>query len=79
MLCSGSDTYALADRRASVGLIWAMFSRQLAAGLQRSIVDRFKDLRVEQLGVATLKRETHQDKGVSQSLHSDTNGPVALV
>lgn len=79
MLCSSLDTYTLANRRAGVGLIWAVFSRQLTAGLQRGVVDRFKDLYVEQLSFVTLERETHQDKSIGQPLHSDTNGPVEFV
>lgn len=76
---SGSDTYALANRTAGVGLIRAVFSRQLTAGLQCGVVDGLKDLDVEQLGFVTLEREAHQDEGISQSLHADTNGPVAFV
>lgn len=79
MLCFSSDTYTLTNRRTSVGLIWALFSCQLTAGLQRCVVDRFKDLYVEQLSFATLERETHQDEGIGQPLHPDTNGSVAFV
>ena len=72
-------THSLADRRASVGFIRAELSCQLAAGLQGSVVDGLKDLDVEQLGLLAFEWVTHKNKGVSQTLHSDSNWPVALV
>lgn len=72
-------THSLADRRASVGLVRAELRCQHAAGLQGSVVNGLKDLNVEQLRLWAFKGITHEDEGISQTLHTDSNGPVSLV
>lgn len=72
-------TYTLAHRRPSVRFIRPKFCSQLTAGLQGSVVDRLKDLCVEVLSLCALKWETHEDEGISQTLNTDTDGPVTLV
>lgn len=72
-------TYALANRRPRVRLIRSNFCSQLTAGLQGSVVDGLKDLCVQQLSLCALERETHKNEGISQTLYTNTNGPVTLI
>lgn len=73
------STHPLADRRSGVGFIGAELRCQLTAGLQGGVVDGLKDVDVEQLGLGAFKGITHQDEGISQTLHTDSNWSVALV
>lgn len=73
------STHSFADRRAGVGFIRAELCCQLTTGLQGSVVDGLKDLNVEQLGLWAFKRIAHEDKGISQTLHTNSNWPVTLV
>ena len=72
-------THSLADRRAGVGFVRSELGRQLTAGLQGGVVDGLEDVNVEQLRLLAFKWVTHKDEGISQSLHTYSNGPVALV
>lgn len=73
------STHSFADRRAGVGFIRAKLCCQLTTGLQGSVVHGLKDLNVEQLGLWAFKRIAHEDKGISQTLHTNSNWPVTLV
>jgi hypothetical protein len=60
---------ALAHRAAGVGLVGAVPLGQLAARLQRSVVDGLEDLFVEQRGLGRLEGVAHKDVGISEALN----------
>lgn len=43
------------------------------------MVDGLKDLLVQLLGIRAVEGHLHQNKGICQTLHSNTNGSVAHV
>lgn len=74
-----SSAHPFAHRRTTVGLVRSKLFSQFAAGLQGGVVDGLKDLDVEQLGLRAFKWITHEDESIGETLHPDSDGPVAHV
>ena len=71
--------YPFADRRTWITLVGTEFLGEFARRLQRSVVNRFEDLPVQQLSFFTLERISHQNEGVGQSLDTDSDGTVTEI
>jgi hypothetical protein len=70
---------ALADGRAGIGLVRTVLLSELARSFESREVHALKDLLVQALGAVAVERHAQLDKGVRETLHTDTDGPVAEV
>ena len=68
--------YPFADGRALVGLIWPVFQAELATLLHRAVVHGLEDVLVKLRGLITLKWHAHEEEGVCQTLHAQTDWSV---
>ena len=71
--------YPPADGGPRVALVGAIPLRQLAGRGQGSIVDGLKYLFVQKPCFLAIEGMSHEDEGVCQALHSNTNGTVSKV
>merc|ERR1719234_1888195 len=70
---------ALRHRAAFVGGVGSLNFSKLTRGFQGTVVDRLKDLFVEQARLLRLKRQPHQNVSVSKALNTDSDRPVSHV
>lgn len=71
--------YALANRGVFIALVWPLLLCLLTRCSESSIIDGLKYCTVEMFSLSTVKGVPHQDESISQSLHPNSNGPVAKV
>ena len=72
-------TYPFADWWSHVGLVWPITFGQLTGRCEGTKVDGLKNFLVEVLCLRALKRVSHQDESISQTLNPNANGSVTFV
>lgn len=70
---------ALAGRTSRIGFIMAFLLRYLGRSFQSAMVDSFKNLDVQFLGLGRVERHAERHESISEALHTNPNWAMAHV